>query len=69
MKVFGSNFLEKMVNNEIETVEKWSWRPENKNIDKIYASGANTNTRSSTYNDERDDRSDHDSPQEGMLVA
>jgi len=68
MKVFGSRFLEEMTNNLVET-SKWNWEPVNKDINKIYATGANTNTRSSTYASEKDDRSDSDKPQEGMLAV
>lgn len=71
MKVFAANFLESPSMVEEANPEKWNWKPSGENIYKIYASGGNTNTRQSTYSDERDNRADHDRPQEGkaLLVA
>lgn len=69
MKVFASAYLEGISNDEVNEEQEWSWTPNGKEAHKIYASGANTSTRQSTYADERDDRSDSDRPNEGMYVA
>lgn len=68
MKVFAMKFLEAPSNDEI-VQGKWSWIPENPDAQKIYGSGASTSTQQSTYAAEKDDRSDSDRPNEGMLVA
>ncbi|MBF0310843.1 MAG: hypothetical protein HQL56_15085 [Magnetococcales bacterium] len=68
MKVFAGRFLEPCSKNSVENCA-WNWQPNNQEIQKIYGSGANTNTRESTYAAERDDRSDQDRPNEGMLAA
>ncbi len=68
MKVFASRFLEPSTKSNIGECE-WTWEPNNRDVCKIYGSGANTNTRESTYAAEKDDRSDHDRPNEGMLAA
>ena len=68
MKVFATQFLVPM-KNEVPQDEKWSWQPANDSIKDIYASGANTSSRQSTYAAETDDRSDMDKPNEGMLLA
>ena len=68
MKVFSTRFFEPPSSDTTEPVEKWSWIPEN-NVDKIYGSGANTSTRSSTYAAEKDNRDDDDRPNEGLFVA
>ncbi|CRF46610.1 hypothetical protein [Helicobacter heilmannii] len=67
MRVFGSLFLEKMQGNKV--CGNWSWEPANPEIKDVYASGANTNTRMSTYEAEKDNRSDSDKPNEGMLAV
>lgn len=68
MKVFAVNFLEAPSNDEIvEAV--WTWNPANPETKKIYASGASTGTKESTYVAETDNRSDSDRPNEGMLAA
>lgn len=68
MKVFATRFFEEPSKDTTEPVEKWSWQPENE-VDKIYGSGANTATRSSTYAAEKDNRDDDDRPNEGLFVA
>lgn len=68
MKVFASKYLEPMSNNVVAD-NQWSWTPEGENAKEIYASGANTLSRTSTYAAEKDNRSDSDRPNEGMLVA
>lgn len=65
MRVFASKFLEVPQNEKIKKTSSWSWEPFNKNIKKIYASGAKTATRSSTYSSERDNEADVDRPNEG----
>lgn len=68
MKVFAINFLESASNDEIGSAE-WKWSPVNPDVKKIYGSGAATGTRESTYVSEKDDRSDSDRPNEGMLAT
>lgn len=68
MKVFATKFLERPSESNLKDVA-WVWSPTNKQAQKIYASGASTNTRQSTYAEEKDDRSDSDRPNEGMLAA
>lgn len=68
MKVFAEKFLEAPSNDEIAQ-EEWNWTPSNPNAQKIYGSGASTSTSQSTYAAEKDDRSDSDRPNEGMLIA
>ena len=69
MKVFASSYLEGFSNGDVKSDQKWSWTPDGEEAQKIYASGANTNTRTSTYAAEKDDRSDSDRPNEGLYVA
>jgi len=69
MKVFATKFLENPSKDTLKKDEEWSWKPYNENVCEIYASGAATSTKSSTYAAERDDRSDSDRPNEGMFVA
>lgn len=68
MKVFAFKFLELSTQSELPNNE-WTWVPANSKAQDIYASGASTNTRSSTYAAEKDNRSDNDRPNEGMLAA
>ena len=68
MKVFATQFLEVPSNGKISD-DEWKWTPDNPEAKQIYASGASTNTNQSTYAAEKDDRSDSDRPNEGMLVA
>jgi len=68
MKVFAVKFLEVPSNDEIGE-SQWKWEPANPDAQKIYASGASTSTSQSTYAAEKDDRSDSDRPNEGMLIA
>lgn len=68
MKVFATKFLEAPSNDEISQ-DVWNWTPANPDAQKIYGSGASTSTAQSTYAAEKDDRSDSDRPNEGMLVA
>lgn len=49
--------------------EEWTWTPKDEEVRRIYASGANTRTQTSTYAAEKDNRSDSDRPNEGMLIA
>lgn len=69
MKVFASRFLETPVADTILTPDKWNWKPLGGQVQRIYASGASTSTRSSTYAAEKDNRSDSDRPNEGSLAA
>ena len=69
MKVFAAKFLEPMSSNDFSNDEEWTWSPEGENAGQIYASGANTRTQTSTYAAEKDNRSDSDRPNEGMLIA
>ena len=69
MKVFASRFLEEPFKEQVIESDGWSWTPAGENAVRVYASGAPTNTNQSTYADERDDRSDSDRPNEGMLAA
>ncbi|SMO70363.1 hypothetical protein SAMN06265171_10564 [Chryseobacterium rhizoplanae] len=65
MKVFSTKFLELPQSEKLKDPNSWSWEPSNKDIKKIYASGAKTATRSSTYASERDNEADTDRPNEG----
>lgn len=65
MKVFSTKFLELPQSEKLKDPNSWSWEPNNKDIKKIYASGAKTATRSSTYASERDNEADTDRPNEG----
>ena len=69
MKVFASNYLESFSSDQMDKDEKWNWTPEDEEIEKIYASGNNTSSNTSTYAAEKDNRSDKDRPNEGMLIA
>jgi hypothetical protein len=69
MKVFASRFLESPSNDTLNKDEKWTWEPHSEEVCEIYASGAATSTQASTYAAEKDNRSDSDRPNEGMLVA
>lgn len=69
MKVFATKFLESPSKDTLNKNEEWSWTPYNRDVFEIYASGAATSTKSSTYAAEKDDRSDSDRPNEGMFVA
>jgi hypothetical protein len=64
MRVFASKYLESPSRDELEEVI-WTWTPANREATEIYASGAPTNTKQSTYAAERDNRSDNDRPNEG----
>lgn len=68
MKVFATKFLEAPSSDKTEPVELWNWKPESE-VDKIYGSGANTASRSSTYAAEKDNRDDDDRPNEGLFIA
>lgn len=65
MKVFASKFLESVQETKAESLTDWSWEPANKDIKEIYASGAKTATRASTYASEKDNEADTDRPNEG----
>ncbi len=65
MKVFASQFLEKVSNEKVPNLTEWTWQPHNKKIAEIYASGNSTSSQSSTYAAEKDNRSDTDRPNEG----
>lgn len=69
MKVFASTYLEGFSSSNVDPDLKWDWTPEGEEALKIYASGANTSSRESTYAAEKDSRSDSDRPNEGMFVA
>lgn len=69
MKVFASSYLEGFSSDRVDGEKGWSWNPEGSEASKIYASGANTSTKQSTYAAETDNRSDSDRPNEGMYVA
>jgi len=68
MKVFATKYLEPMTSNSVVD-QKWTWTPAGENAMQIYASGASTSSRESTYAAEKDNRSDSDRPNEGMFVA
>ncbi len=68
MKVFALKYLEVPVLDRPEPAD-WKWKPADQEFADIYASGAPTNTRQSTYAAESDDRGDSDRPNEGMLLA
>lgn len=65
MALFAEKFLEPLSNEGESGPIIWSWKPYNSDAAAIYASGANTQTRASTYANERDDRDDDDRPNEG----
>jgi hypothetical protein len=69
VKVFATRFLESPSSEEILSANDWSWRPDNKDAYHIYASGKSTSSRESTYAAEKDERSDTDRPNEGMMIA
>lgn len=69
MKVFASKFLETPSSECSIPIQDWSWSPENPDAKRVYGSGANTQSRQSTYADERDNRDDSDRPNEGLSVA
>lgn len=69
MKVFATRFLEPMKTQGDVPVDDWSWEPTGGEAHRIFASGASTNTRASTYAAETDDRADSDRPNEGHMVA
>lgn len=69
MNVFLQKYLEPPTQDTNISPNDWNWVPEGKSALEIYACGASTNTRQSTYADEKDDRSDSDRPNEGLLVA
>ena len=69
MKVFASKYLESPSSDATASPNDWSWNPSNPDFNKIYGSGANTQTRSSTYAAEKDNRDDDDRPNEGLFVA
>jgi hypothetical protein len=65
MKVFATRFLEKM---KPASEAEWEWNPVNKPPE-IFASGMHTQTHQSTYAAEKDNRTDHDRPNEGFLIV
>lgn len=69
MNVFLQKYLEAPTKDIIISKEDWTWIPEGKSALEIYACGASTNTRQSTYANETDNRSDTDRPNEGFLAA
>lgn len=69
MKVFASAYLEGFSSSKVNSKQKWDWTPEGEEALEIYASGANTSSRESTYAAEKDSRGDSDRPNEGMYVA
>lgn len=69
MNVFLQKYLEPPVQNSAIKAENWQWTPEGEFAQEIYASGAATRTRESTYAAEKDDRGDSDRPNEGLAAA
>ena len=69
MSVFATRYLEGMSSERVGLDVEWNWHPSDSEVEKIYASGANTSSRESTYAAETDNRADRDRPNEGMLVA
>lgn len=69
MKVFASRFLELPTQDDVATSNEWNWEPYSNDVYRIYASGNSTSSRESTYAAEKDNRSDSDRPNEGMIVA
>jgi hypothetical protein len=65
MKVFAEQFLEANEAAVAVPLDQWSWKPRSSSAADIYASGAKTATRASTYADDRDNNSDSDRPNEG----
>ncbi len=65
MKVFGLNYLESIQESPVGDFSNWIWMPHNQNMKEIYASGAKTATRGSTYAAEKDNEADTDRPNEG----
>lgn len=65
MKVFSTKFLEEPSTDTVVSTTLWNWKPSNKDVIKIYASGSKTATRSSTYASEKDNEADTDRPNEG----
>ena len=49
MKVFATAYLEEMSTDTV-TEKNWTWKPEGEEAEKIYGSGANTSSRTSTVN-------------------
>ena len=68
MNVFTTKFLEAPSNDEI-LQEEGNSTPAKPDAQKIYGSGASPSTAQSTYSAEKDDRSDSDRPNEGILIA
>ena len=68
MNVFATKFLESPSESSLKDTV-WAWTPNNRQAQEIYASGASTSSRESTYAAEKDNRSDNDRPNEGMLAA
>ena len=69
MGVFVAKFLEPMKNTQVTAETEWTWAPANEEVYEIYACGNNTSSNESTYAAEKDNRSDSDRPNEGMLIA
>ncbi|MCB0631594.1 MAG: hypothetical protein R2824_24050 [Saprospiraceae bacterium] len=65
MTVFAERFLEEITSDSVIPPKKWNWEPPNPDIMKIYASGAKTATKASTYASEKDNERDTDRPNEG----
>jgi hypothetical protein len=69
MKVLSIQYLEPMKAHEGVPVETWNWSPAAQDAVRIYASGANPQSREATYAAEKDNRSDTYRPNEGMQIA
>lgn len=69
MTVFAARFLEKSHVDSVVEAKDWKWKPENAEVYRIYASGNSTKTSQSTYAAEKDERADHDRPNEGPRCA
>ena len=65
MNVFASRFLEAPATQPVVPLHQWDWKPFSNDVGEIYASGAKTTTRSSTYAAEKDNNEDSDRPNEG----
>ena len=69
MNVFLQKYLEAPTQSSSIKAESWQWTPEGEFAQEIYASGAATKTRESTYAAEKDNSGDSDRPNEGFMAA
>lgn len=61
-------YLEKVQQNAAVSPDKWNWRPASNGMSRIYGSGNSTQSRTSTYAAEKDNREDEDRPNEGLAA-